>query len=145
MVEKRVQVYRTDRITVTFAPDACVHSAECLRTLPEVFDVSRKRWIRPDLSTPEKVAAAVRRCPSGALQYSLEGTAPAGPRAEVKAAVIRLSQDGPLLLDGAVRIESESGEAVDLGGRSALCRCGATGNQPFCDGSHKRVGFRSRR
>lgn len=69
---KRLQVYETDEITVTFDPEICIHSGVCVRGLPAVFDVSRKRWIRPELAPAEAVAAQVARCPSGALQYQLK-------------------------------------------------------------------------
>ena len=48
---KRLQVYETDAITVTFDPNICAHSAVCLRTLPAVFDVTRRKWIQPELAT----------------------------------------------------------------------------------------------
>lgn len=67
---KRLQVYETPDITVTFDPNVCIHSGVCIRGLPLVFDVSRKRWIRPDLAAPDDVAAQVSQCPSGALQYT---------------------------------------------------------------------------
>jgi uncharacterized Fe-S cluster protein YjdI len=65
----RLQVYETDDITVTFDPDICIHSGVCVRGLPAVFDVNRKRWVRPELAPADEVAAQVARCPSGALQY----------------------------------------------------------------------------
>jgi uncharacterized Fe-S cluster protein YjdI len=68
---KRLQVYQTPDITVTFDPTACIHSGVCVRGLPLVFDVARKRWIRPELASPGDVAAQVSRCPSGALQYTM--------------------------------------------------------------------------
>jgi len=71
---KRLQVYETEGITVTFDPNVCIHSGVCLHTLPDVFDVGRSRWIRPELRTPEEVAAAIRKCPSGALQYRFAPT-----------------------------------------------------------------------
>jgi uncharacterized Fe-S cluster protein YjdI len=67
----RLQVYETDDITVTFDPDICIHSGVCVRGLPAVFDVNRKRWVRPELAPADEVAAQVARCPSGALQYQL--------------------------------------------------------------------------
>lgn len=76
---RRLQVYETPEITVTFDPDVCIHSGACLRGLPEVFDVKRKRWVRPELATADEVAAQVRRCPSGALQYRLPGDPHEGP------------------------------------------------------------------
>jgi len=67
-VTRRLQTYETDQIVVTFDPEVCRHSAVCLKGLPEVFDVRRHQWIKPDLASPEAVAAQVARCPSGALQ-----------------------------------------------------------------------------
>jgi uncharacterized Fe-S cluster protein YjdI len=67
-MSKRLQVYETPEITVTFDPNRCIHSGVCVRGLPEVFDVSRKRWVRPELTAARVVADQVARCPSGALQ-----------------------------------------------------------------------------
>lgn len=66
---KRLQVYETPAITVSFDPNVCRHTGVCLRTLPAVFDVRRARWIRPDEANPDEVASAVQKCPSGALQF----------------------------------------------------------------------------
>jgi len=70
-VTKRLQVYETPDITVTFDPEVCIHSGVCVRGLPLVFDVKRKHWVRPELAAAAEVAAQVARCPSGALQYRL--------------------------------------------------------------------------
>ena len=67
-MSKRPQVYETPELTVTFDPAVCVHSGVCVRGLPAVFDISRKRWVRPDLAPAAEVVAQVARCPSGALQ-----------------------------------------------------------------------------
>ena len=64
----KLQTFEAPGITVTFDPGVCIHSAACIRGLPAVFDVRRKRWIHADAATPEEVAAQVARCPSGALQ-----------------------------------------------------------------------------
>lgn len=68
---RRLQVYETPDITVTFEPEVCIHSGVCVRGLPLVFDVKRKHWVRPELAAAAEVAAQVARCPSGALQYRL--------------------------------------------------------------------------
>ncbi|MDE3052997.1 MAG: (4Fe-4S)-binding protein [Gemmatimonadota bacterium] len=70
---KRLQVYETPEITVTFDPNVCRHSGICVRGLPAVFDVRRRDWVRPYAASAEEVAAQVRRCPSGALQYRMPG------------------------------------------------------------------------
>ncbi len=72
MTSKRLQVYETAEIIVTFDPNLCRHSGRCVQELPLVFDVKRKRWIRPELASPSEVAAQVSRCPTGALQYQLK-------------------------------------------------------------------------
>jgi uncharacterized Fe-S cluster protein YjdI len=77
-VAKRLQVYQAPGITVTFEPAVCIHSGVCVRGLPDVFDVGRKRWVRPELAPPAVVAAQVARCPSGALRYRLEAEDEAG-------------------------------------------------------------------
>ena len=68
---RRLQTYEGPKITVTFDPAACIHSGKCLRGLPAVFDVRRKRWIDIDAADAEAIATQVQRCPSGALQFSM--------------------------------------------------------------------------
>jgi len=75
-MSKPLQVYETDEITVTFEPALCIHSGVCVRGLPAVFDVRRKRWVRPELAAAADVAAQVRRCPSGALKYQMKEQIP---------------------------------------------------------------------
>jgi CDGSH-type Zn-finger protein len=52
-------------------------------------------------------------------------------------------ENGPFLVSGAVQLRDHQGNQYDLGGKEtiALCRCGASKNRPFCDGSHKECGF----
>ena len=69
---RRLQVYETPDLTVTFDPEVCVHSGVCVRGLPAVFDIKRKRWVRPELAPAAEVVAQVARCPSGALQARLK-------------------------------------------------------------------------
>jgi len=134
------QTYEGQEVTVTFDPIRCIHSEECVHRLPAVFDPSRKRWIRPDEAFADEVVAAVAGCPSGALRVRRRGDAvpPISPGGEV---AITVSPDGPLLLRGSLRIVNPAGETIAAADAAALCRCGGTGNPPFCDGSHARIGF----
>lgn len=52
--------------------------------------------------------------------------------------------NGPLVLAGNVEILSGTGRVVMRTRSARLCRCGASENKPFCDGSHARAGFRSK-
>jgi len=56
---------------------------------------------------------------------------------------ITVNHNGSIRLEGEFEILDPTGKAFGLGGRTvvSLCRCGQSGNKPFCDGSHKRVGF----
>jgi CDGSH-type Zn-finger protein len=63
--------------------------------------------------------------------------APVGP---VK---VHPMKDGPLVLSGNVEMIAGSGRVAWRGTKAALCRCGKSDNKPFCDGSHRKVGFTS--
>jgi CDGSH-type Zn-finger protein len=58
---------------------------------------------------------------------------------------ITVAANGPLRLEGEFTLCDATGTAFGLGGRTmlSLCRCGHSQNKPFCDGSHKQVGFQS--
>lgn len=56
---------------------------------------------------------------------------------------VTLLKDGPLLIKGNVTITTGSGRQAWQGKETALCRCGASQNKPFCDGKHKLAGFKS--
>jgi CDGSH-type Zn-finger protein len=56
---------------------------------------------------------------------------------------ITVFTNGPIRVEGDFELVDQEGKAFGLGGRTAisLCRCGHSENKPFCDGSHRRVGF----
>ena len=58
---------------------------------------------------------------------------------------IKTRENGPLLVTGAVTLVDHLGNQFDTTGKEtiALCRCGASKNRPFCDGSHKAAGFQA--
>jgi uncharacterized Fe-S cluster protein YjdI/CDGSH-type Zn-finger protein len=134
---RTLQTYEGKEVTVTFDRSRCIHSEECVRGLPAVFDPSRRRWIRPDEAAPEDVIAVVGRCPSGALRIAGQVRL-ASPPGET---VVTVSHGGPLYLRGNLRIVDATGETIATGEAAALCRCGGTANPPFCDGTHERIGF----
>lgn len=140
---KRLQVYATPELVVTFDPNICAHSGVCLRGAPAVFDVTRRPdWVRPEAAPPDQVAGVVARCPSGALQVVRVGLPPSrmtlSPEVKVSA-----TRNGPLVVQGPVNLGLPDGTSEARSGSFSLCRCGQTQNTPFCDGTHSRVGFKS--
>ncbi len=71
---------------------------------------------------------------------------PQPPRAEPppdRGAVLVPCPNGPVLVRGDFDIVTVEGTSVPHRRTVALCQCGASANKPFCDGSHKAIGFRT--
>jgi CDGSH-type Zn-finger protein len=66
------------------------------------------------------------------------GAAPGDPDAVLR---VRLRRDGPLKLEGPCEVQAPDGSLLMRGDETALCRCGQSGKRPFCDGTHRAVGF----
>jgi CDGSH-type Zn-finger protein len=58
---------------------------------------------------------------------------------------ITVRPNGPYLVEGDVEVYDPTGARVNTAGRPviALCRCGASANKPFCDGTHSRIAFKA--
>ncbi len=110
-----------------------------MTSLPEVFDEARRPWIDVDAATADEVEDAVARCPSGALRTRRPGAAVR----RLRPSQLRASKDGPLFVSGGVRVVDAEGNLLYEGERAALCRCGGSDNKPFCDGTHRKIGFRT--
>jgi CDGSH-type Zn-finger protein len=116
----------------------CIHVGECGRAHGELFIGGRQPWCQPDLADTAEVVEVVGRCPTGALSY-LRQDGESEQAADANTIVV--SNNGPLYLRGELLID---GAADDMPGalfRAALCRCGQSGNKPFCDNSHESAGF----
>lgn len=68
-MDKPLQTYETAQNRVTFDPNVCVHSGNCVRGLPGVFNVRARPWIDVEGATADQVEAQVAKCPSGALKF----------------------------------------------------------------------------
>lgn len=127
--------YTAGELTVLWKPKLCTHSAKCAKGLPKVFDPDRRPWVDLSQAEAEVIMAQVRKCPSGAL--SVEGEKPTEPT-EVS---VKMLPDGPLFVNGPISLAYADGSREEKTGVTAFCRCGASENKPFCDGSHKKIGF----
>lgn len=132
--------YKGDAQTVTWDRRLCIHVGECGRAKGDLFVTGRDPWCNPNLSNEDQTEAIVARCPTGALAVKGEDGAyqaePAPADNEVHA-----SNDGPLYVSGELNIDGASDDMHSVSRRAALCRCGASKNKPFCDNSHRDIGF----
>ena len=131
--------YEGSGLTVLFDKSRCIHAAECVRGLPDVFDTRQRPWVQVDRASRQEVLAVVERCPSGALR----AIGPAGERLEEEpsANTVRVQANGPLQLRGRIELANAAGDVFLEATRLTLCRCGASKNKPFCDNSHRDAGF----
>ena len=127
--EGRVFTYEGEALTIRWNSLTCSHAAQCVATSKESFDPKRKPWI--DANQPEDVLKAdCAACPSGALSWGeSEHGASDGP-------AIQIAKDGPLEV-GNVELRADViWPDASTPQKYVLCRCGASRNKPFCDGSH---------
>jgi CDGSH-type Zn-finger protein/uncharacterized Fe-S cluster protein YjdI len=122
-------------IELQFHARRCIHSRYCVTWAPKVFLANVKGpWIHPDAMPTERLVEVAHACPSGAIHYTRLDGGPAETAPPVNLAAIR--EGGPYAFRGDLRIRGTS-----AGYRVTLCRCGASRNKPYCDGSHHEVGF----
>lgn len=134
------RTYENASIRVLWDSSLCIHTGICLHSGDGAFDVERHPWVDVDAAETETIVAAIEACPSGALRYQrLDG----GPqeRPQVPTTVVPWP-NGPLMVRGQLEVQDRRGDTFVSGPRAALCRCGDSKNQPFCDLSHREAGFR---
>ena len=124
-------------ITVHDNRGICSHAAYCSDRLASVFKPGTEPWIDPDGASPDEIAAAAKRCPSGALSHSIGGTE---HRDQDREPAIMVLKDGPYHVTGRVEMVEPRAEGVSEE-QYTLCRCGASKNKPFCDGTHWDIKF----
>lgn len=123
------------QVRLIFETKKCIHSRACVLTRPDVFVPNVVgEWIHPDAATPEELAALALACPSGAIQYERLDGGP--PESAPLVNLARVRENGPIAVHAELRIGGQS-----AGFRATLCRCGASQNKPYCDGSHTAAGF----
>lgn len=128
-------------ITVHDNRRLCSHSAECLRNLESVFSLEERPWINPDRATVESVIDTVRKCPSGALSYSIDGIEYRDQTG--RKPVVIVDRNGPYRIEGGIELMGIENCGIGASKEHyTLCRCGASNNKPFCDGAHLSIKFK---
>lgn len=132
--------YSNGELTVIWQPAKCIHAKECIKALPEVYKPEEKPWITPENASTADLKAQIKKCPSGALTYTMNGEEESQFPDQI--VEVTVSENGPLLVKGKLRIKDLSGNEKEKEGPTAFCRCGASNNKPYCDGSHNSSGFK---
>ena len=131
--------YWGEKITVHYNAGVCSHDGSCVKGLSSVFNINKRPWINPDKASPEEIIEVIKRCPSGALAYSIDGVRYSDfYNGEPK---IKMARKGPLEIYGGVILKDDEGYVPETLDHYTLCRCGHSKNKPFCDGNHLRNKF----
>jgi uncharacterized Fe-S cluster protein YjdI len=128
---------RKSRSTTTAT--ICAHSARCSDNLAAVFKYGSEPWIDPDGAGIEAIIGTVRKCPSGALSYAIDGIE---AQPVERAPGITVTKNGPYAVVGNVPLGGQAAGDTRASECYTLCRCGASKNKPFCDGTHWSVDFK---
>ncbi len=155
--------YSNDEITVFWAPSKCSHATTCFRELISVFNPRKRPWINMNGAKTERIIEVVDKCPTQALSWKYNKDVSGGIAAsdsemhdeitpediidsqqskDSKGAIISIMTNGPLFVEGEFKIIGPEGNEMKSMIMTSFCRCGSSHSQPFCDGSHRKVGFK---
>jgi CDGSH-type Zn-finger protein len=143
MVKDKRKNYVGKRITIHDNRKICSHAAECVNNLSSVFKINARPWINPDAAeTKEEIIDTIRKCPSGALSYSVDGIEYQDQNDRMP--MITVSKDGPYHVTGGINMIGDNIQWAEGSSKEhyVLCRCGASNNKPFCDGMHRLINFK---
>ncbi len=135
---KVVKKYSNGKITVVWKPNKCIHAGKCVRGLSSVFDVNARPWVNMEGADSEQIIKQVNHCPSGALSILEDDNSPFSPDPIPS---VNIMKNGPLIIEGQLKIVNGDESELLENKKTAFCRCGASANKPFCDGAHKKIGF----
>ena len=126
-------------ITIHDNRGICAHAGICTDRLKSVFRMRQEPWIDPNGASTEEIIATIKECPSGALSYSIEAVE---YRDRARAPMVTVTNDGPYAIAGGIELIGVTFGDGASKEHYTLCRCGASKNKPFCDGTHWQVEFR---
>jgi CDGSH-type Zn-finger protein/uncharacterized Fe-S cluster protein YjdI len=118
----------------------CIHIAECGCSEGELFVGGREPWCKPDLTSVDDVIDVVKRCPTGALTFEADDDSVM--ETSTVENTVTVSYRGPYFVRGDLEVEGSVDDMPGIKFRTALCRCGASKNKPFCDNSHEGISFK---
>jgi len=137
-----IKKYTNGEITVVWQPKLCVHATTCFTELPKVFIPYERPWIRMDGATTDEIIDTVCKCPTQALSYYWNNEkTDESKNEEDQKTQISIVKNGPFIVKGSFKITDAEGNEIACNKSAALCRCGHSKKQPFCDGAHSKANF----
>jgi uncharacterized Fe-S cluster protein YjdI len=165
---QRSRKYSNGEITVYWKPSACIHASTCYMKLLDVFNPRKRPWVNMQGAPTEKIIEVVNQCPTEALAWKWDDEEKNKnvtesdanhikfKRPEIGESVkenqvlqvdqdnplkIQVMKDGPILVEGSYLLTQPDGSIITMKGISSFCRCGSSNAIPFCDGTHRKIGF----
>ena len=135
----KTKEYTNGDVTIVWKPETCIHSGICVKGLGDVFKPKEKPWIKIDAASTDEMVKQVKACPSGALSYYMNSED--NNTSDTFETKVEVLENGPLLIYGTLKITQKGGQEETKNKTTAFCRCGASNNKPYCDGTHVDKGF----
>jgi uncharacterized Fe-S cluster protein YjdI len=146
-MESNDREYSNGEITVYWLPKKCIHATTCYTQLSEVFNPRNRPWVNMNGASSERIIEIVKKCPTDALTYKWSDENHKDPslaqpvEQTVQPAEIQIMKDGPILVTGKIMLTDNEGKEYKTYSITSFCRCGASNNMPFCDGTHRKIAF----
>ncbi|MCE2504071.1 MAG: CDGSH iron-sulfur domain-containing protein [Chlorobi bacterium] len=129
------KAYKGSEVIIHDNRAICAHAGYCIHDLSSVFKQDERPWIDPNGSDEEAIVALAYRCPSGAIIVTKNGERLDLDDRSMKEEIV-IDNGGPYNVRGEVALAVDEGLKPPVSTRYSLCRCGASKNKPYCDGSH---------
>ncbi len=136
-VPRRLDDYVGKEITIHDDRGICSHAGYCTGELPKVFRMGEDPWVDPNAEPAGKIIETIRKCPSGALSYTINGVKHTDFHDKPE---LKVNKDMPYWVRGHINLNDPDDPEIEE--HYALCRCGKSKNKPFCSGQHYYVNFR---
>ncbi len=159
MEDPRNRQYTNGEITVFWKPSKCIHATTCFRELIEVFNPGRRPWVNMEGAPTRRIIEVVNKCPTQALEWkynkdmnqedlqvnqvSVEEETPETVKEEdnQRPVKVNLMKDGPIVVEGNFKVIGADGNTLKSMLMTSFCRCGGSKSMPYCDGTHRKIGF----
>jgi len=161
-MSKNNRQYTNGEITVFWEPSKCIHATTCFRELLDVFNPRKRPWVNMKGAPTKRIIEVTDKCPTQAIYWKYnkdlspselsgdknhgeevtpEDVLPHQKEEEIAGATISIMKNGPILVEGDFKVISSEGKELKTMIMTSFCRCGHSRAQPYCDGTHRKVGF----